>query len=77
MGATLFDKIWSRHSIAEDEGGKTLLYVDRVVVDDGRAPQVLKNLERRGLAIRRPASNPSPIRSTMASPRWRSIVTSG
>jgi 3-isopropylmalate/(R)-2-methylmalate dehydratase large subunit len=43
MGATLFDKIWSQHRIAEDEGGKTLLYIDRVVVDDVRAPQVLKN----------------------------------
>src|SRR6187431_677099 len=54
MGATLFDKIWSEHRLAEDEGGKTLLYIDRVVVDDVRAPQVLKNLERRALAIRRP-----------------------
>src|SRR5215203_1688344 len=54
MGATLFDKIWSQHRLAEDEGGKTLLYIDRVVVDDVRAPQVLKNLERRALAIRRP-----------------------
>ena len=53
MGATLFDKIWSQHRLAE-EGGKTLLYMDRVVVDDVRAPQVLKNLERRSLAIRRP-----------------------
>src|SRR5258707_743954 len=54
MGATLFDKIWSEHRLAEDEGGKTLLYIDRVVVDDVRAPQVLKNLERRALPIRRP-----------------------
>ena len=54
MGATLFDKIWSEHRLAEDEGGKTLLYIDRVVVDDVRAPQVLKNLERRTLTIRRP-----------------------
>ena len=54
MSATLFDKIWSQHRLAEDEGGKTLLYIDRVVVDDVRAPQVLKNLERRALAIRRP-----------------------
>jgi 3-isopropylmalate/(R)-2-methylmalate dehydratase large subunit len=54
MGATLFDKIWSRHRLTEDEGGKTLLYIDRLVVDDVRAPQVLKNLERRALAIRRP-----------------------
>ena len=53
MGATLFDKIWSDHRLAE-EGGKTLLYIDRVVVDDVRAPQVLENLERRALTIRRP-----------------------
>ena len=54
MGATLFDKIWTQHRLAKDEDGKTLLYIDRVVVDDVRAPQVLKNLERRALAIRRP-----------------------
>jgi 3-isopropylmalate/(R)-2-methylmalate dehydratase large subunit len=54
MGATLFDKIWSRHRLTEDAGGKALIYIDRVVVDDVRAPQVLKNLERRALAIRRP-----------------------
>src|SRR5690348_9653495 len=54
MGATLFDKIWLEHRLAEDDGGKTLLYIDRVVVDDVRAPQVLKKLERRGLPIRRP-----------------------
>ncbi len=54
MPATLFDKIWSHHRLAEDEGGKTLLYIDRVVVDDVRAPQVLENLERRALTIRRP-----------------------
>jgi 3-isopropylmalate/(R)-2-methylmalate dehydratase large subunit len=54
MGATLFDKIWSRHRLTEDKSGKTLIYIDRVVVDDVRAPQVLKNLERRALAIRRP-----------------------
>ena len=53
MGATLFDKVWAQHRLAE-ENGKTLLYIDRVVVDDVRAPQVLKNLERRALAIRRP-----------------------
>ncbi|OJY05723.1 MAG: hypothetical protein BGP04_10280 [Rhizobiales bacterium 62-17] len=53
MGESLFDKIWARHSLAE-EGGKTLLYIDRVVVDDVRASQVLKNLDRRGLSIRRP-----------------------
>lgn len=54
MGTTLFDKVWSRHRLTEDEGGKTLLYIDRLVVDDVRAPQVLKSLERRALAIRRP-----------------------
>jgi hypothetical protein len=47
MGATLFDKIWSQHRVFEDEGGKTLLYIDRVVVDDVRAPQVLKNFDER------------------------------
>lgn len=50
---TLFDKIWAQHVVTQDDG-KALLYIDRVVVDDVRAPQVLKNIERRGLVIRRP-----------------------
>jgi 3-isopropylmalate/(R)-2-methylmalate dehydratase large subunit len=50
---SLFDKIWAQHAVTQDDG-KTLLYIDRVVVDDVRASQVLKNMERRGLAIRRP-----------------------
>lgn len=51
--ATLFDKIWSRHVVAQ-ESERFLLYVDRAVVDDVRAPHVLASLAKRGLPIRRP-----------------------
>lgn len=51
---TLFDVLWSRHVVTEDAHGKSLLYVDRAVVDDVRAPFVFANIKRRGLTLRNP-----------------------
>ena len=35
---TLFNRIWSSHSVFEREDGQTLLYVDRHLLHDGSAP---------------------------------------
>lgn len=35
---TLFDKIWRRHVVEERDDGRTLLYVDRHLLQDGSAP---------------------------------------
>ena len=32
---TMFEKIWSRHVVADGPGGQTLLYVDRHLLHDG------------------------------------------
>jgi len=50
---TLFDILWARHTVCE-ANGKTLLYIDRTVVDDVRAPFVFANMKRRGLEVRHP-----------------------
>ena len=52
---TLFDKIWRRHVVHARDDGRTLLYVDRHLVQDGSAP-AFAMLRRRGLAPRAPAA---------------------
>ena len=32
---TMFEKIWSRHVVAEGPGGQTLLYIDRHLLHEG------------------------------------------
>jgi 3-isopropylmalate/(R)-2-methylmalate dehydratase large subunit len=49
----MFEKIWSEHSILEDEDGTTLLFVARHLAHDGSA-HAFSFLEGRGLPLRRP-----------------------
>jgi 3-isopropylmalate/(R)-2-methylmalate dehydratase large subunit len=51
---TLFEKIWRRHVVQERDDGRTLLYVDRHLLQDGSAP-AFEMLRQRGLAPRMPA----------------------
>jgi 3-isopropylmalate/(R)-2-methylmalate dehydratase large subunit len=53
MGQTLFDKVWRQHVVSERDDGRTLLYVDRHLVQDGSAP-AFAMLRQRGLAPRAP-----------------------
>jgi 3-isopropylmalate/(R)-2-methylmalate dehydratase large subunit len=50
---TMFEKIWSRHSIVERPDGQTLLYLDRHLIHDGYAP-AFEFLRERGLRPRAP-----------------------
>src|SRR5262245_62747742 len=50
---TMFEKIWSRHVVAEGPGGQTLLYIDRLLLHDGSTP-ALTRLRRSGRSVRRP-----------------------
>lgn len=54
MSTALFDAIWSEHVVAQRADGRDLLYLDRVVMDDVRAPAALELLERSGRPMRRP-----------------------
>src|SRR5712692_1214919 len=50
----MFEKIWSRHVVAEGPGGQSLLYIDRHPLHEG-ATAALARLKRSGRAVRRPA----------------------
>jgi 3-isopropylmalate/(R)-2-methylmalate dehydratase large subunit len=50
---TLFDKIWTRHVVAEGPGGHVLLYVDRHLLHEG-STHALARLARSGRRLRRP-----------------------
>jgi 3-isopropylmalate/(R)-2-methylmalate dehydratase large subunit len=50
---TMFEKIWSRHVVAEGPGGHVLLYIDRHLLHEGSAAAFAR-LETRGLRVRRP-----------------------
>jgi len=50
---TLFDKIWSRHTIVERDDGQTLLYIARHFIHDG-SRRAFEVLGERGLPVRRP-----------------------
>ncbi len=52
-GRTLFEKIWSRHVVAEGPGGQTLLYVDRHLLQEG-STHAFARLGKSGRAVRRP-----------------------
>jgi 3-isopropylmalate/(R)-2-methylmalate dehydratase large subunit len=53
-GRTLVEKIWEDHFVGRREDGRDLLYVDRVMMDDVRAPDAIRMLEASGRAMRRP-----------------------
>lgn len=50
---TLYDKIFSDHSILSSEGS-TLLYIDRHLVHEVTSPQAFEGLKLAGRGVRRP-----------------------
>src|SRR5437763_2115100 len=54
MPKTLFEKIWEAHVVAEMEGGRALLYIDRHLVHEVTSPQAFDGLRLAGRRVRRP-----------------------
>ena len=52
-GRTMFEKIWSRHVVAEGPGGQALLFIDRHLLHEGSAAAFTR-FARRGIRVRRP-----------------------
>jgi 3-isopropylmalate/(R)-2-methylmalate dehydratase large subunit len=52
-GRTMFEKIWSRHVVAEGPGGHVLLYIDRHLLHEG-STSAFGRLEKTGRRVRRP-----------------------
>src|SRR6059036_1708649 len=49
----MFEKIWSRHGVAEGPGGHALLYIDRHLLHEG-STSAFGRLAKSGRAVRRP-----------------------
>lgn len=52
--ATLFDKLWDQHVIADLGDGWSLLHMDRVLLHDLSGARALEEIAERGLALARP-----------------------
>ena len=50
--ATLFDKLWSEHTVCELDNGEALLYVDRVFLHERTGSIALQSLHAAGYAVR-------------------------
>ncbi len=53
MGKTIIEKIWDDHAVAED-GGQTILYIDRHLIHEVTTPQAFAGLKQAGRTVRRP-----------------------
>jgi 3-isopropylmalate/(R)-2-methylmalate dehydratase large subunit len=54
MPATIVDRIWNAHVVAEAPGAPTLLYIDLHLVHEVTSPQAFDGLRERGVRVRRP-----------------------
>lgn len=51
MGLTLFDKIWDAHVVAQIEGGREILYIDKHLIHEVTSPQAFTGLQTRNLPV--------------------------
>jgi 3-isopropylmalate/(R)-2-methylmalate dehydratase large subunit len=47
-GKTLYDKLWDAHQVRQDDGGTSLLYIDRHLVHEVTSPQAFEGLRLAG-----------------------------
>ena len=53
MAKTIIEKIWDDHAVADD-GGQTVLYIDRHLIHEVTTPQAFEGLRLSGRTVRRP-----------------------
>ena len=51
---TMFDKLWNKHVVYEEEGQPSILYVDLHLVHEVTSPQAFEGLRMAGRSVRRP-----------------------
>lgn len=56
MARTLYDKLWQRHLVHENENGRVLLYIDRHLLHEVTSPQAFSGLRAAGRDIWRKQS---------------------
>ena len=54
MSKTLYDKIWNEHVVHQQDGGTTLLYVDRHLIHEVTSPQAFEGLRISKRKVSRP-----------------------
>ncbi len=54
MPLTLYDKIWNEHLVHEQEGGTSLLFVDRHLIHEVTSPQAFEGLRSSNRKVRQP-----------------------
>jgi len=54
MPQTLYDKIWNEHIVHQQDGGTTLLYVDRHLIHEVTSPQAFEGLRLSKRKVRKP-----------------------
>ncbi|MEM0123331.1 MAG: 3-isopropylmalate dehydratase large subunit [Conexivisphaerales archaeon] len=54
MNGTIIDKIWNFHQVAEDEDGRSLLYIDRHYTHEVTSPVAFSDMKAKGYSVRRP-----------------------
>jgi len=54
MPHTLYEKIWNEHMVYQQDGGTTLLYVDRHLIHEVTSPQAFEGLRLTKRNVRRP-----------------------
>ncbi len=54
MAKTLFEKVWERHVVLEEQGEQALIYVDLHLVHEVTSPQAFEGLRLAGRRVRRP-----------------------
>lgn len=50
---TLFEKIWERHVVAQEEDSPVVLYIDLHLIHEVTSPQAFTGLAQRGIGVRR------------------------
>lgn len=51
---TLFEKIWDKHIVHQQEGFPDVLYIDAHLIHEVTSPQAFEGLRRRGITVARP-----------------------
>jgi 3-isopropylmalate/(R)-2-methylmalate dehydratase large subunit len=54
MGKTIIDKIWDAHTVRTEDGGLSVLYIDRQYIHEVTSPVAFSGLEGRGIGVARP-----------------------
>ncbi len=77
MPQTLYDKIWERHLVHQQDDGTCLIYVDRHLIHEVTSPQAFEGLRAAGRKVRRPdATLAVPDHNVPTTPeRRQGIVT--